>query len=851
MTKLCFILFFTGLISFGQTLEETIYSATETFISNQNSASFRRIESLETVFKDQVKTKDEQLALVFLQSHKGYYLNNSSKLEAAISTYEDAIKRFNSNALSGYSDFDIIENCLKPLGNLYIKTGNYTNAISTINQYIFLAEKSNQTPHQISGGINLAKLYYSIGNYDMVFKIVNTYINHSNASKDQKQKLREINLESQIASGKLLDYTTFSNSLHSSNNYKIALQKGDYAIAFSEFQKFKNHIISNKKLSKRNLAKLHVEEAQLYLFLNKPKATSRSLQTALTLLLPNFKGNGLPNKSDLYAENTFIDIFDLYAEMESRPERALQSFDLSFHVAHLLENSWTSQETKILNETNNRIRSEKCIDILYNLYKQTKNKDLLLKAFQYSENSKASTLKEMFLIKKRLKQYPEDSLLQKEFGLLKAQERITSLLIKEQLEANRPTIINDLSMKLQELSVQIKSLKTVINQSQPLRNDIFEIKELQDKLLEDQAVLVAYFWGNKTLYQFTVSNKTILLNQMVLNESFKRQILDFIHLFDEASVINNNIENFTNKAYKLFKSLDLQKLSGNKNIVIIPDGLLNFVPFETLLSAETSTTSFVNMPFWFKSQSIAYNSSAFFYLATRVGTRNDSLLGFFPVFENTNKQLVYSIEEAKAIENEMPSSIFINTKATLSNFLKNASKYNTIHLSTHASSGDFVKPATIDFYDDTLNLNELYSLNLDTHLIVLSACETGVGKLYKGEGAMSIARGFQYAGAENLVFSLWPINDLSTSQLMQSFYKNLNTSHSAFYSNRQSKLDYLQDNGISNIKKSPYYWGAFVYYGALEPDKSQGFVFYVVLGVLFVLVLLFLIFKSSMSDKRQ
>ena len=68
-----------------------------------------------------------------------------AKLKEAIAIYEDALNRFNNNELSKLSEFDIIENCLKPLGNLYTKTGDYTNALSTINQYIFLALKSFQT----------------------------------------------------------------------------------------------------------------------------------------------------------------------------------------------------------------------------------------------------------------------------------------------------------------------------------------------------------------------------------------------------------------------------------------------------------------------------------------------------------------------------------------------------------------------------------------------------------------------------------------------------------------------------------------------------------------------------------
>ena len=167
------------------------------------------------------------------------------------------------------------------------------------------------------------------------------------------------------------------------------------------------------------------------------------------------------------------------------------------------------------------------------------------------------------------------------------------------------------------------------------------------------------------------------------------------------------------------------------------------------------------------------------------------------------------------------------TDATKKDALEQANNYGVLHLSTHASSGTFLMPANIDFVDDKLFLNELYSLNLNTNLVVLSACETGIGKLNKGEGSMSLARGFQYAGIENLIFSLWKINDLSTSQLMTYFYKNYSANQSAFVANHKAKVAYLKDKAISNTKKSPYYWSAFVYYGDLSPEKTSSYSNYV------------------------
>lgn len=848
------IFFFSG-ISFSQNLEEAIYTAAETFISNKNDASLKLLNQQESSFKTHAKTKDEQLALVFLQCHKGYYLDEHSKLKEAISTYEDALKRFNNNELSKFSDFDIIENCLKPLGNLYTKTGDYTNAVSTINQYIFLAEKNKNTKHQISGAINLAILYQTLNKHETVLKIVNDAFKFPNINSHQKALLQNIKTNSLAAlnnyeAASLLNNTSTSlNFEKHKNNYAIELQKGNYSEALNAFNKA-NEYLSEINLSARDLAKFYVEKAQLHHLLKQPNDALKSLQQATKMLLPNFNENGLPNKDDLYPENTFIDIFDLYAAIQSNPKKALESYDLSFYVSNLLQENWTSQETKIFNETSNRIRSEHCIDILFNTYKQTKKKSLLFEAFHYSENNKASIIKDMNLKKTRLQQFPNDSLLAKELHLLKTQEYYTGLLINEQLGANKASAVNHLSKKLSAISLHLKTLKKAISKKYPENNKAYTLESFQSKLAKDKAVLVAYFFGKNTLYQFVISEKDIAIEGIQLTEEIKKTILSFIHLFDSASIINNDINNYTNQAFTTFKLLNFNKLSPYKNVVIIPDGLLNFMPFEALLTSKTTTTSFSKMPFVIKSQHIIYNSSAIFYLTENQERKNKDLLGFFPVFENTNQKLTYSVNEAHAIEKEMSSNLFMNANASKQNFIENASDYGILHVSSHASSGDFVNPASISFYNDTLFLNELYSLDLKPDLVVLSACETGIGKLYKGEGAMSIARGFQYAGAENLLFSLWQVNDLSTSQIMQSFYENYNTSASAYLANHQSKIDYLENEAISNVKKSPYYWSAFVYYGALEPAESDNAVFYIIFSIFIASIVLFLILKLKRHDRN-
>ena len=837
---------FCGVV-FCQNLEEDIYKAAEIFISNENDVSIKQLTEKETLFKNQAATKEEQLALVFLQCNKAYYLNKSGRLQDAILTYEEASKRFFNHNLSSLSDFDIIESCLKPLGNLYTKTGDYTNAISTINQYIFLARKNNNEPQQISGIINLAVLYQTIGKYEMALKVTEKYIDKPNVSDSQRQKLKTIHLDSQIALGLVADHEDASNNLNDRARFKIELDKGNYALALAYFKKAKALLLKDPQISAREVAKAYFQKAQLHFLLKDPKAALGNLQKALKILLPNFNNNGLPNKEALYAENTFIDIFDLYANLQTNSNKALKCLDLSFYVSGLLQNHWTSQENKLQNQAADRIRSESCIDILYKEFNLTQDNTCIIKAFQYAENNKALVLKELSHKKTLLQRFPNDSLLIKEFNLLKEQEHITSLLVKEQLGNSHASKINTLSRSLSAISIKLKSLHEAISKKHPTTTNNYNVSlnKLQQQLKKDQALLVEYFYGQNSIYQFVISNNNITLNAIPLTNDTKQRIVDFIHLFDDAHKINNNINAFTHQAFNMFRLLKFQSVPNNKNCTVIPDGLLNFIPFEALLTAKTNTTSFPKMPFVVKTHAIAYNSSALFYLKNIETNKNYQLLGFFPVFKNKAQTLTYSINEAKAIKEEMDATLFMNSKASKSNFIKNAKNYGILHLSTHASSGDFVSPANISFYDDTLSLNELYGLDLKFNLVVLSACETGIGKLYKGEGAMSMARGFQYAGVKNLLFSLWQINDLSTSQIMQSFYKSYNNNHSAFMANHYSKIKYLENKSITNAKKSPYYWSAFVYYGSLNQSKSQNSIFYLLIGALIAFVALFLILKQK------
>lgn len=849
---------------FAQDLEEVIYVATETFSHNQTDEGLEILNKNSLQFETQLNTKDEYYAFINLLINKAFYLDKTNRKKEAIKSYEKAHKLYNDHSILSY---DIIEFCLIPLGILYHKTNSYIKAEQITTYYLQLAEKQNNKQQQISGYINLAKLYQSLHKHQQVIDIVNKGVKIEGIKKQQAQNLNYIKRKSNLLLKSNQRQLFLENDVivlrHNIGNveelqlhYETAIKNEDYERAYSYLNRLRPLTISNLS-SARSRAQFSFQEAQLHFKRNENDKAIAKLKNCLTILIPNFDGTQQPKTTDLYPENTFIDIFDLWAELETESENALHYYDLSFYVSDLLTQENTSQESYILNASINKDRSEKCIAILYYMFQVKGESDYAERAFNYAEYTKALALKWHTNKRTLLGEHPTDSLLLKEHYLLKQQQHLSNRLLNRPINRAQLQLSERDSLQLQLITTrtELKQLQDSISKRYPSNySKGINIINLKSKLEIDNACLIDYFYGKKSLYQFIFTSNHIDFQQIDLSESNKLKISTFIGYFENASVINNNISQFTDHAFQIYKFLNLNEISSYENVVIIADGFLNFIPFESLLTEQTATSNYSKMPFLVKKHRLAYHTSALFYTDTKPYQFKNSALGVFPVFDNSNLKLTHSLDEAERINDEIKTEFLMYNAATKKDVLDQINKYSILHLSTHANSGDFKTPANIDFIDSKLYLQELYNLDLTNDLVVLSACETGIGMLHKGEGSMSLTRGFTYAGISNLVVSLWKINDLSTSQLMSSFYSDLRKTESAFAANQNSKLTYLSNPDISNIKKSPYYWSAFVYFGDLTEPKSSNdnnLYVYLILGLIVAFLCWLLIFKQKIWKRLK
>lgn len=379
------------------------------------------------------------------------------------------------------------------------------------------------------------------------------------------------------------------------------------------------------------------------------------------------------------------------------------------------------------------------------------------------------------------------------------------------------------------------------------------LEQTQTLLAPDQTLL-EYFIGDSTIYLFIVNkeNKHVVavprdfpLTEWVTN---LRQGITAYYLTTAPSSgqYESSVRAYATAAHQLYQKLILPMAAWlHTEIVIVPDGALNYLPFETLLSnAPKDPTNFKTYSFLVQKNAFSYAYSATMLqqmaLKKHLHEPSGDLLAFAPFFtdgstplsepldvetgwRNTFLPLPFSGSEVLLAQKKMgeKSMLYLGNGATLEHFKQKAGDYRVLHLATHGKANDqngaasylVFQSETDSIRDGFLYVSDLYSLTLNADLVLLSACETGMGELYQGEGVVSLARAFSYAGAKSVVTSLWSVNDNATLVLMDNLYEEIQNGKSKNKALAEAKRAYLKQNPAHT--GHPFFWASFVLVGAI------------------------------------
>ncbi len=348
------------------------------------------------------------------------------------------------------------------------------------------------------------------------------------------------------------------------------------------------------------------------------------------------------------------------------------------------------------------------------------------------------------------------------------------------------------------------------------------INDIQNILTEEIAV-VSYFLAEKNnqLYQFIITKSKFSIITSSLPADFARTLKGFSN-----SLLYSDFATYKKSGAIINKLVAPRLPSKIKELIIIPTGKLGTLPFEALPERKIKAEDFKSITYLINHYSVAYEFSTSLILQknkSKSTITNPTIFlcapVTFPEKDNLNtlpgtEKEISNIEQLFAGNSK--SIKFTDANETMIKS-KEISNYNYLHFATHGivdeanpeSSKIFLNMTATD--DGNLYAGEIYNLTLNANLAVLSACQTGLGKISKGEGVIGLSRALVYAGAKNIIVSFWSVADESTAELMTDFYSLLLKSKSTSFSTalQEAKVKMIKSDKYS----TPFYWAPFVLIG--------------------------------------
>jgi CHAT domain-containing protein/Flp pilus assembly protein TadD len=355
-------------------------------------------------------------------------------------------------------------------------------------------------------------------------------------------------------------------------------------------------------------------------------------------------------------------------------------------------------------------------------------------------------------------------------------------------------------------------------------------------LLDTDSALLEYYLGDEKSYLFVVTKQGGLrVHSLKLSkEEIAAQVAVISKTFQSPDDLSYGYRRAANSLYRALVAPAEADLAG-KRLLIAPDGALNYLPFETLLTG-LGEEPVSRLPYLLKKYSMSYvQSASVLHLLSlqqaKVGPRK-RFLAFAPSYESspTPQQASVAVrggafqgsplalkgvsEEVNAIASKFSPDLvklYLGPDASRENAIGTPLASDSIHFASHGLLDEEhpEKSGLVLARGEVLQVSDIFNLDLSADMVVLSACDTA-GKEVTGEGLMGLTRAFLYAGSPSVVVTLWKVSDSKSPELMLRFYENLERSGDRAESLRQAKIGMVRSGGLF---AHPYYWAPFILVG--------------------------------------
>jgi len=755
--------------------------------------------------------------------------------------------------------------CLNNVGIFYFKTSNYSMALKYYEDALSIAQYFDDKTDQSNCLNNLGYIYIDIGNYDKAIEYL------TNAQKIDRSLGDDASLSAELG----------NIGIAYRNKGVISENKGDFYKALDCYneslrlarknkdKKTETHALNNIGFLYSNLG--NYDEALRYFQLGNVRADETQDIETKSIILNNigivYFNQGHYDESIKYYQKAI----DLALKIGGRQILWEAYFGLGQCYEKKNDFSLAIDWAKKAIDVIDRIRSqifidtfkvgfvknklkvyEFLIDLLHRKNLTEPSQDYMKEIFHIIERAKARAFLESLGEAKTEIMADLSPALRKRENIISSKISfiISELSTPGLFEEKRLELLKELEQQEDEYARLISEMRVELPEKVSLISpEPYQVEDVQQRLLDDRTAVLEYFLGENRSYLFFIRKNAFDLYALPSRERIEASIKGYLKVVSAPTK-----EDFKGilAAKRLFGELLFPLKEKCKesieNLIIIPDGTLYYLPFETLKpDIENKSASDEYLIHKYK---ISYvpSSSALLFLREKENKQKNSrdLLALGdPVYElkaakrdQKHKSygevlrelyldqgfdfspLPYSKKEVLKISRYFSKSkkdIYWGKQAK-EEILKRSSlkDYQIIHFACHGFLDEkfpFRSALVLSLDGDKeedgfLQVREIYNLRLNAELVVLSACQTGKGSLEKGEGILGLPRIFFYAGAKSVLSTLWIISDKSTSLFMDYFYRFLAEGNEINQALRLAKLKML------NSKFShPFYWAGFVLSG--------------------------------------
>jgi len=748
------------------------------------------------------------------------------------------------------------------IGQIYSQKGENSLALQYAQKALDIKKNSygKNSLNVADEYINIANILYHIGKYEDAlnynFNAINIYLKYYNQNNLNLAKpyiniaLNYLKFGSYNNAKKFLlkalDIQNKNNLQQTPTTAKIYTNLGIIYLKINDYQNaLKNLILSIKifdTLYGKNSSFLiipYYNLGNIYLNKKKPINALKYFNLSLKANDPNFDTINYKISDNYFDGIRLIETLKgIAAAYIIKPNS--QNLIKALKIIYKADTLITIVRTRIFTEEDKLRLSQTASEIYdlaqqicFNLYAQKKHK-FIYDAFYFAQRNKGTLLlKAIYNLKFEKQAAIPDTILKKE-KYLKEQLLLYKNILAQTTDPKKENTYRNLVLYYRQ---QIDNLMNIIKKKYPkyyqkkYKIITVSLDSIQN-ILDAKTQIIDYTDTKDKIFAIVITKSSIEFFSQEKEQNFETQILEFYNII--SGYKKTSAQKFQNLASELYQTLfPFTPNKKIKHLIIIPDKSLNNIPFGALVKSNISKPNFKNLDYLIKHYAISYHysESLLYTLSHRKQKHYDyDFLGIAPVFSGKTSRTFqdFSVPALPNTKLEVDTIVsllqkenyktktLISTQATYENFLNltNSYSFKIIHLATHAYINSenpnlsvlLFAPknnSTVDMYG-----SDIYSLHINPELLVLSACETGKGKISEGEGIIGISRAFIYVGTKNLLISLWQVSDISTKNLMINFYRALIKEKNYAKALQQAKISL-----INSKFNNPYFWAAFILIG--------------------------------------